>query len=61
MRRKPKCGRTDRQTDRHGDSSIPPYLRCGGIIISVYYIAELEGWGVVSSFWVMHTGQVCAL
>ena len=38
MRRKPKCGRqtdgrTDRQTDRHGDSSIPPpNFVAGGII-----------------------------
>ena len=24
---------TDRRTDSHGDSSIPPPLRCGGIII----------------------------
>ena len=31
MRRKPKCGRTDGRTDGHGDSSIPPLLRCGGI------------------------------
>ena len=37
-------GRTDRQTDGQGDSSIPPLLRCGGIImfLSVHRLTRMS-------------------